>query len=651
MRAEFSAAAYDKTVKDSTSLWPRDLARKIPTLEFGGYTGNILRVDLSGQKAKRERLKKHDVERFVGGRGLGSYYLFKEVGKDVEPLSHANKLFITCGPLTGTLVPTSTRFVVTTKSPLTGIYCFSVSSGEFGPMMKRAGCDMMIIEGKAATPTYLIIDNGDVHFRDAISLWGLPTFETARVLRESHGFEFHTIQIGPAGERLVNVSSIITDDRRAAARGGVGAVMGSKNLKAIMVRGNAEVPIANREAYDKVLREAFAVIAAQRGPWKDFPLTGTQSGAMKNQMWGVLPTRNWQDSVFEHASEISYPKLREKLVLKDTGCRHCPVCCTKLTAVQEGPYAGAVTDGPEYETIYAFGSACGVGKPEPIIAADMICDNLGLDTISTGICIAWAMESYEKGLLTTKETDGLDLRFGNDEAMVNAIRKIGYRDGKLGMLLANGVRKAAGDLGKGSERYAMHVKGLEVGGYDPRGSRGQALVVACGPRGGCHHAYGVASLAELPSGIGLQTEGKGTLVRDLARGRILFDSAPICAFVGMRVVPPMLGQLVEAALGIDLPTSKWLEVADRIAATERAYNAREGLGREHDTLPTRLVEDQVKSGPNKGQVVPRRELESMKDDFYQAMGWTVETGLPSAERLRSLGLDEVADDLQRAGHL
>lgn len=620
-------------------------------MEFGGYSGKILRIDLSARTARTELLKKRDVERFVGGRGLGCYYLFKEVDHGVQPLSPSNKLILTTGPLTGTFVPTSTRFVVTTKSPLTGIYCFSVSSGEFGPMMKSAGCDMIITEGKAAEPTYLMIDNGSVYFKEAVSLWGLPTFETARVLRESHGWTYSTIQIGPAGERMVNLAAIITDDRRAAARCGTGAVMGSKNLKAIMIKGSGDVPIANRHAYDKVLREASAAVAAQRGPWKEFPSTGTQSGAMKNEGWGILPTNNWRDSVFEQAAEISYPKLRERLVLKDKGCPRCPVCCTKLTLVQEGPYAGASTDGPEYETIYAFGSACGVGKPEPIIAGDMMCDDFGLDTMSTGLSIAWAMENFERGIFTTKDTDGLELRFGNDEAMVRAIRRIAYKEGKLGTLLGQGVRKAADEIRQGSEKYAMHVKGLEVGGYDPRGSKGQALVLACGPRGGCHHAYGVAALVEMPSGTGLQTTGKGNMVRDLARGRILFDTAPICAFVGMRIVPPMLGQLVEATLGIEMPTSRWLEVADRIATLERAYNAREGLMREHDTLPARLLEEPVRAGPNKGQVVSRKELESMKDDFYESMGWEIKTGLPSTERLRSLQLEDVAEDLQKAGRL
>jgi aldehyde:ferredoxin oxidoreductase len=235
--------------------------------------------------------------------------------------------------------------------------------------------------------------------------------------------------------------------------------------------------------------------------------------------------------------------------------------------------------------------------------------------------------------------------------MVQTIRRIAYKEGKLGTLLGKGVREAAEVVGRGSEKYAMHVKGLEVGGYDPRGSKGQALVLACGPRGGCHHAYGVAALVEMPSGTGLQTAGKGNLVRDLARSRILFDTAPICAFVGMRIVPPMLGQLVEAAIGIDMPTNKWLEVADRIAALERAYNAREGLMRKHDTLPPRLLEEPVRSGPNKEQVVSPKELESMKDDFYQSMGWEIKTGLPSAERLRSLQLEDVAEDLQKAGKL
>jgi len=620
-------------------------------LEFGGYSGRILRIDLSARTARNELLKKRDVERFVGGRGLGCYYLFKEVDHRVQPLSPENKLILTTGPLTGTFVPTSTRFVVTTKSPLTGIYCFSVSSGEFGPMMKRAGCDMIIMEGKAAEPTYVVIDDGNVQFKEAASLWGLPTFGTARALREAHGVAYSTIQIGPAGERMVNLAAIMTDDRRTAGRCGVGAVMGSKNLKAVALKGSGEVPIADRAGYDRVLHEASAAVAAQRGPWKDFPSTGTQSGAMKNESWGILPTNNWRDSVFEHAAEISYPTLRERFVLHDKGCPRCPVRCTKLTLVREGPYAGASTDGPEYETIYAFGSACGVGKPEPIIAADMMCDDFGLDTMSTGLSIAWAMENFERGIFTTRDTDGLELRFGNDEAMVRAIRKIAYKEGELGVLLGKGVRKAADEVRQGSEKYAMHVKGLEVGGYDPRGSKGQALVLACGPRGGCHHAYGVAALAEMPSGTGLQTAGKGNLVRDLARGRILFDTAPICAFVGMRIVPPMLGQLVEAALGIEMPTGKWIEVADRVAALERAYNAREGLTREHDTLPARLLEDPVRSGPNKGQVVSRKELESMKDDFYQSMGWGINTGVPSTERLRSLQLEDVAENLQNVGIL
>jgi aldehyde:ferredoxin oxidoreductase len=450
---------------------------------------------------------------------------------------------------------------------------------------------------------------------------------------------------------LVSYAGIITDDRRAAARGGVGAVMGSKNLKAVMVKGSHETNVADRDAYNRILREAFDVLMAQRGPWKEFPFTGTQSGAIKNETWGILPTRNWRDSIFEHAAEISYPKLREKLVAKDTGCPHCPVCCTKLTVVKEGPYAGAYTEGPEYETIYAFGSACGVGKPEPITAADMMCDDFGLDTMSTGLSIAWAMENRERGVFTEKDAEGLDLKFGNDDTMIKMIRKIAYREGKLGTLLGKGVREASREVGRDSERYAMHAKGLEVGGYDPRGARGQALVLATGPRGGCHHAYGVAALVEMPSGTGLQSAGKGTLVRDTARGRIMFDTAPLCAFVGMRIVPPMLGRLVEAMTGIDMSGGKWLEVADRIATLERAYNAREGLTRADDTLPARLLEEPVTSGPNKGQIVPKADLESMKDEFYRAMGWDVKTGLPEVERLRGLGLQDIAEELQKLGIL
>ncbi|MEM3387490.1 MAG: aldehyde ferredoxin oxidoreductase family protein [Nitrososphaerales archaeon] len=620
--------------------------------KYKGYCSKLLRVNLTSQTASEEPLNESDVERFIGGRGLGAKILFDEVKEGVEPLSPENKLIITTGPLTGTRVPTSTnRFIITTKSPLTGIYGFSVSGGAFGLELKKAGYDGLVIEGKANKPTYLQIEDGELHFRDAGWLWGIPVFEATRLLRETLGYDYRTIMIGPSGEKLVKIAGIISDDRRASARCGVGAVMGSKLLKAVAVKGSKEYTVADPAKFDEALKEAFKNIGIQPGPWKEFRQTGTQSGPIKNNAWGILPTANWRESVFDKAAEISYPLLRERFVVKDTGCNQCPIRCTKLTLVKDGPYAGAATDGPEYETIYAFGSACKIGDPRPIIAADMLCDDLGLDTMSTGLTIAWAMEALEKNAISKSELDGLNLRFGSDEGLLNAIKKMAYRDGALGKLLSDGVREAARKVGKGSESYAMHVKGLEIGGYDPRGSKGQGLVLAAGSRGGCHHAYGVASFVEIPQGTATSAKGKGLLVKGTLRVRVMIDSSPLCAFAASRVPPPLLARLISAATGMEMQLSDLERAADRIATLERAYNAREGVRREHDTLPDRLLKEAVPDGPNKGAVLTPEELELMKTELYEAMGWDTSTGIPKRSTLEALGLADVASDLARAGCL
>jgi len=617
--------------------------------KYKGYCSKLLRINLTKQTSTEEPLKELDIERFIGGRGLGAKILFDEVKKGVDPLSPENKIIITSGPLTGTRVPTSTnRFIITTKSPLTGLYGFSVSGGAFGLELKKAGYDGLIIEGKADRPIYLQIDDGKVYFRDAGWLWGIPVFEATRMLRESLGYYYRTIMIGPAGEKLVKISGIISDDRRASARCGVGAVMGSKLLKAVAVKGSREYTMAEPSKFEEALKEAFKNIGLQPGPWKEFRQTGTQSGPIKNNAWGILPTANWREAIFDKAAEISYPLLRERFVIKDTGCNQCPIRCTKVTLVKDGPYAGAVTDGPEYETIYAFGSSCKIGDPRPIIAADMLCDDLGLDTISTGLTIAWAMEAHEKGALSRSDLDGLNLRFGSDEGLLIAVKKMAYRDGALGRLLSDGVREAARKVGKGSESYAMHVKGLEIGGYDPRGSKGQGLVLAAGSRGGCHHAYGVASFVEIPQGNATSAKGKGLLVKGTLRIRVIIDSAPLCAFAASRVPPPLLAKLISAATGMEMQPSDLERAADRIATLERAYNAREGVRREHDTLPERLMKEPVPDGPNKGSVVTAEELELMKTEFYESMGWDITTGVPKRSTLEALGLKDIASDLSRA---
>jgi aldehyde:ferredoxin oxidoreductase len=605
--------------------------------------GKILRVDLTRQKFSEEDLKEEYAEMFIGGRGLAAKILFDELRAGVDPLGPDNKIIIARGPLTGTAMPFSSRLVISTKSPLTGIYLYTVAGGMFGAALTRSGFDVVVIEGVASKPQCLFIDDGRATLLDAGFIWGATTSDSCRHIKRSLGSDVSVITIGPAGERLAKMASVITDDMRAFGRGGVGAVFGSKKLKAIAARGRHEIIYADKQAFLTNLRriqEAVLKSPAERRR----TLTGTQESPSISSEVGILPTRNWRESVFEGASEISYPRLRERFVVKDLGCPGCMVRCTKLTLVREGPYTGAMSEGPEYETLYALGSCCGIDRPDAIIMADRLCDEYGLDTISTGVTVAWAMECFEKGMLSPEDTDGLQLRFGNHDAMIQAIRKIAFREGKLGSLLADGVREASRRVGKGSERFAMHVKGLELGGYDPRGSRGQGIVYACGPRGGCHHAIGVVARMELDAPT--KIEGKGELVHRAGRTRILFDSAPSCTFQSATVMTlELLLNAVTSATGMALTMNDFLEVADRVYAVERAFNVREGITRDADILPERILSEPLPSGPKKGQVVSREELEAMKSDFYRSLGWDEKTGIPTRGRLEALKLGDVANQL------
>lgn len=619
-------------------------------LKYGGYVGSTLRVNLTTKNLKTEPLDEKYAEMFIGGRGLAAKILFDEVPAKTDPLGSDNKLVFATGPLVGSFILGSSRFVLSTKSPLTGIYAYTIGGGWFGPALKRSGFDLVIVEGKSVEPVYLFIDDGKASLQDARWLWGMPIFDVIRLVKETVSPEVRLVSIGPAGEKLVKFASVITDDRRASGRCGTGAVMGSKKLKAVVVRGRREITIADNEAFKQALKESYDRLKEKPGPWDGFPETGTQSGPRQLDTWGIFPTRNWREATFEGASKISHPELRDKFVVKDIGCPGCPIKCTKITVVREGPYAGAVSDGPEYETQYSFGGACGVDSPEAIIAADMICDNLGIDTISAGVTVAWAMECFDNGLLTLNDTDGLQLRFGNHEALIEALKRIAYRQGKLGEMLAEGSRNASLKLGKESEKYAMHAKGLELGGYDPRGVRGMAIVFACGPRGGCHHAYGATAYVEYPKGIPLETKGKGKLVQGTGRSRILFDSSCMCTF--MLAIPlTHLAKLVSAITGMELDQEEFMKIGERIATVERAFNVREGITRKDDTLPIRLMTEPLPSGPNKGQVVTSEELELMKHEFYEAMGWDVDTGIPTKATLEALDLGDVADILARLGKL
>jgi len=613
-----------------------------------GYLGRILRVNLTTMKISDEPLKIDYARKFIGGRGLAAKILFDEVERDVDPLSPANRIIFATGPLSG--VATSARCTLTTKSPLTGIYLYSVAGGDFGPAIKRSGFDAIIVGGRTEKPVYLSVDDGKAVLRDAEWLWGVPTFEASRLIKETVGADSRIALIGPAGERLVKFSSVITDNRRAFGRGGAGAVMGSKNLKAVAFRGTKRPLVANRELFSSTLQEIHRSIRENPGPRKDFPLSGTQDGSLTCSGWGIYPTRNWTSGTFEGAEKISYPRLRDNFVIRDTGCVGCPTRCAKITLVREGPYAGSLTEGPEYETLYALGGCCGVDSPEALITADMLCDNLGLDTMSTGVTIAFAMECFGKGLITKEDTGGLEFNFGNHDTVVKAVKMCAYRQG-FGDTLAEGTRRLAEKIGRGSERFAMHVKGLELGGYDPRGAFGQGLQFAVGSRGGCHHSLGLPARVETVKRIQFEVEGKGKMLKSLAISRVLFDCAELCTFINNAISLENIASLLTAVRG-EVVTAKDLEtIGERIITLERAFNACMGLSRIDDVLPRRLLEDPLPDGAARGRTVKAEDLELMKEEFYRGMDWDVETGLPTRNCLERLELQDVAEKMEAAGRL
>ena len=605
------------------------------------YRGRLLRVNLTDSSSKEEEVDPDILRSFIGGRGLGAALLYNEVGPDVEPLSHENKLIFTAGPLVGTGAPCSGRFCVSTKSPQTGIYLYSICSGRFGRMMRKSGYEVLIIEGKASHPVYLVIHDGEMIVQDAGILWGMNTEETERNLRQKFSVRggVSVACIGPAGENMLKVSCIISE-KRAAGRGGPGAVMGSKNLKALVVGGDNQVSIYDEPELKKIMKNAHQLIKDNPFLMDSISPYGTATSVNLSSAHGVFPVHNWQRGVFEDIDALRPQRIRKEFLLRDKACPACPVACSKITTVTSGMFAGAKTEGPEYETIYAFGSACDNPSMESIIYADMLCDQLGMDTIACGVTIAFAMECFERGILNIRDTDNIELRFGNGEIIPEILQKMVKKEG-IGDVLSDGVKRAADRIGQGTEKFAMHAKGMELGGYDPRGVKGQALVLACGPRGGCHHAGGYVIAAELVSGKfdRMAIKGKGPLVRHARDLRGVMDSAIYCAFLAAAYGLDVAAQMIGAATGWDIDDEELITAGERISNLERMYNVREGIRRKDDILPARILQEPLPDGPSKGEILGK-DFELMIDEFYQVCGWDTDTGIPSGEALRRLGLDK-----------
>jgi aldehyde:ferredoxin oxidoreductase len=606
------------------------------------YRGKLLRIDVEKKTWREEDLDPHILRAFIGGRGLGAYLLYREVGPGVEPLSPDNKLIFTSAPLAGTLAPCSGRFCVNTKSPQTNIYLFSLCSGRFGENMRKAGYEALILEGASQEPINVHIVDGGVTFEDASSYLGMTTDLTEEKLKKSLKHRVSVACIGPAGEGKLKTANIMSETR-AAGRGGAGAVMGSKNVKAVVVGGSNPIRVQDEVGFKQINTKARQLIKENAFLMESLAPFGTAVSANLTSAYGVFPVRNWQKGEFEAIDNLRPQTMREKFLRRDKACPACPVACSKITAVDAGPFAGATTEGPEYESIYSFGSCCDNPSMESIIYADQLCDQLGMDTIACGVTIAFAMECFERGLLGTRDTDGLELRFGNAEVIPELLQKMVKREG-IGGVLADGVVEAADRIGKGSEKYAMHAKGMELGGYDPRGIKSQALVLACGPRGGCHHAGGYVIQAELVSGKfdRLAANGKGPLVRMARDLRAVMDSAIYCAFLASAYRLEVAAPMIRAATGWDVDPDELAVTGERISNIERLFNTRDGLRREHDTLPLRVRNEPLPDGPSKGEMLGE-DFDAMVDEFYDVCGWDKTTGIPLPERLRDLDLDKMIE--------
>jgi aldehyde:ferredoxin oxidoreductase len=619
----------------------------------GGYTGKILRMNLTDQTAKEEELPQDVAKDFIGGAGFGIKYLFDEVKRGTDPLGPDNKLIFASGPFSGTTIPCASRMAVTSKSPLTGAVGMALTGGYFPVELKFAGWDALIIEGKAEEPTYVWIKDGEVKFRSAKKLWGMKTTDTQQIIKnELHDQNIRVACIGPAGENQIKIASII-NEWRAIGRKGLGAVMGSKNLKAIAIRGTGEVRVADKDKLKAAKGEMTKAMKESHVLYPAFAKMGTPMVVDHTCAIGIFPTKNFTATGEYNPVDKIGTEVQMTRNVGSEACYGCPVGCSQLKLAKTGPYAGILTEGPEFETMYAYGGVTGVENIDAIIAADRMADELGFDTLSSGVTIAFAMELFEKGILTKEDTGGLDLNFGNHEAMITVLKLMAYREG-IGDLLADGAKAAAEKIGKGADKYAMHVKGLELPAYDVRGAKAHGLNFATSYTGADHcRGYAFQEIFGIPVPHEVDrftADGKGKLTKWNQDIRTATTDAPtMCAFLLDMAVVGIAAQntasLMEAVTGFTYTPDDILRVGERINNLAHAFNVREGFTRADDTLPERLLTEPLKGGASKGHFISRDELDQMLDEYYEARGWDVETGAPSREKLEELGLGYVADHL------
>ncbi|MEM2567949.1 MAG: aldehyde ferredoxin oxidoreductase family protein [Candidatus Bathyarchaeia archaeon] len=610
-----------------------------------GYAGQILKVDLETGKVVKEPLKDELVKGYIGGLGASAKILFESLPPMTEPYSPENVVIFATGPAQGTLIPGSGRGLFVSKSPLTNRIFNSNVGGYIAAELKFAGYDLLAITGRSSKPAYIAIDGDNVEIKPATSMWGKTTYETQAMIKEELGDKsFQVACIGPAGENLVKYSAII-HNLHAAGRGGIASILGWKRLKAIAVRGDKSIEVPDKDALIAFYKE----IREKCSKHPTLPGYGTTVALGTINKLGCLGTRNWQTEVFEKAANIDGYTTIPKYKRLDIACTGCPMGCGKVQEVAEGKYAGALAKGPEYETLYALGSLVGVGDFDALVSAARLCDEYGLDTISTGVVIAWAMECYEKGILTKDETDGLELNFGNGDAVNEVIKRIAYKNGYLGNLLARGVKEASEIVGCGSQYFAMHFKGLELAGHSPRGVKGWTLGYSVGWRGGSHHDGRVHDI-EYPKTFeerALKYEDKPEIVYKTVHRVMIEESLITCRFFGGYYGPLEPNEnhlrILKLTTGFDMTLEELWRTARRIRTLIRCIEVRDGFGRKDDVNapPLRVLNEPIPEGPSKGAHAKPSEFKVMINRLYDLMGWDRETGKPKSEVLKELGLSDV----------
>ncbi len=613
-----------------------------------GYMGKMLVIDLTSGQTESQTIPEEWFEQYIGGEGLAMRLFNDLVHPEKDVLDPIQPLIFATGPLAGTLAPCSGRCVVSFWSPATKTIGASNGGGDFAPTLKRAGWDLLVITGRARAPVVIVIDNENVQIQDASGLWGKTVSETEDYLNKNLGLSNLSIaSIGVAGEKGVLYASIMNEKYRAFGRGGAGAVMGSKNLKAIAVRGTKRLPTADQAALKEVAKDAKDEMFEEIFVRDELRPYGTPSFYDAINALGILPTKNWQRTTFpESQDKLTYQAYHQILEVSPKACFNCAIHCGRYTKVKEGKYIGMEGGGPEYESIAAFGSKCLVTDLNAVAAANHLANDFGLDIISTGQVIATAMEWYENGILNLEKTQGIDLSWGNGDAVVECVKRIAHREG-IGDLLAQGVKRAAEVLGPDAEYAAMHVKGLEMAADEVRASKGEAVVHATAARGADHlrpYASAIDAFGYRDEELGIVGEidyledGNKAWIKPFQELSMATNMLGVCLFasITLAIKASTWARLLSEVVGREVTKDELLKAAERVINMERLINARFGFDRKDDILPKRFLVEPAPDGRGKGQVV---DLDKALDSYYTAMGWALKSGLPTEAKIKELGLE------------